>query len=103
MDVDRSALTVLVVEDEWFLRQDLIENLHHADCRVFQAESGEQALTHLPNAEQIDALVTDIRLGGDISGWDVAERFRAANPDIFVVYASGNLGTQGRPVEISPG
>jgi hypothetical protein len=35
-------------------------------------------------------VVTDIRLHGAITGWDVANAFRAANPDIGVIYASGN-------------
>jgi hypothetical protein len=34
-------------------------------------------------------LFTDIRLGGSLNGWDVAEIFRDHFPDLRVLYASG--------------
>ena len=37
----------------------------------------------------IDMIVTDINLGGSASGWDVAKRFRSEQPDMPVVYISG--------------
>ena len=42
-------------------------------------------------AEQplIGVVFTDIQLGGQLNGWDVAEAFRKAYPDICVIYASG--------------
>ena len=44
--------------------------------------NGEDAIAllsaeHLP---RISTLFTDIQLGGKLSGWDVAEAFRGANP-----------------------
>ena len=44
------------------------------------------------------ALVTDIRLGGDIDGWDVAERCRSADPMLPVIYVTGYSFPQHRPV-----
>ena len=37
----------------------------------------------------IGVVFTDIQLGGQLKGWDVAEAFRRAYPDIRVIYASG--------------
>ena len=37
-----------------------------------------------------DVLFTDINLGGSVSGWEVAERFRMDRPDGVVLYTSGN-------------
>jgi hypothetical protein len=39
--------------------------------------------------QQLDVLFTDIRLGGALNGWDVAEIFRDRFPNIRVIYASG--------------
>ena len=38
----------------------------------------------------IDVLFADINLGGSVSGWEVAERFRMDRPDRVVLYTSGN-------------
>jgi hypothetical protein len=48
-----------------------------------------------PAAKSIDVLFTDVNLGGSASGWDVAECFRAARPDVPVVYTSGNRWRNG--------
>ena len=34
-------------------------------------------------------MFTDIQLGGQLNGWDVAEAFRRAYPQIRVIYTSG--------------
>ena len=36
----------------------------------------------------IDVIFTDINLGGSVSGWEVAERFRMDRPDGVVLYTS---------------
>jgi hypothetical protein len=41
--------------------------------------------------QQLDVLFTDIRLGGALDGWDVAEIFRDRFPEVRVVYASGHF------------
>ena len=37
----------------------------------------------------IDVVFTDIRLTGDVNGWDIGEAARAVRGDIPVIYASG--------------
>jgi CheY-like chemotaxis protein len=37
----------------------------------------------------IDMIVTDVNLGGSASGWDVARRFRSEQPNMPVIYISG--------------
>jgi FixJ family two-component response regulator len=46
----------------------------------------------------VDVLLTDIKLSGSGSGWDVAEALRAAQPRIGVVYVSGKSVDQFRRV-----
>ena len=49
----------------------------------------------------IDVLFTDIQLAGQLSGWDVAEAFRAVKPEMPVIYASGNTSDWSRAVDNS--
>lgn len=50
---------------------------------------------------RIDVVFTDIQLAGILTGWDVAEQFRAANPDLPIIYASGNAVDRSRRVQCS--
>lgn len=83
-------LVVLVVEDEWLLRDAIVGYLEDAGCRVLEAASGEDALSVLDHEQAIDVLLTDIRLNGGINGWEVGEAFRQKHADIPVIYASGH-------------
>ena len=81
---------VLVVEDEWLLRMELVDELAAAGWQTHEAGSGEEALLLLEREAAIELLVTDIRLGGPVDGWGVAERFRELHADGAVVYVSAN-------------
>jgi CheY-like chemotaxis protein len=80
----------LVVEDEWLLRLELVEELIRAGWRVVEAASGEDALALLEAGERFDFLVTDIRLPGAVDGWQVAQSARARYPTLPVIYVSAN-------------
>ena len=98
-----SKLTGLVVEDEWLLRLELAEELASAGWLVREAGSGEEALRRLEQIQAegvaLDFMVTDIRLGGTVDGWDVAEACRAIWPEIPVIYVSANPIVERRRVE----
>ena len=81
-------MKVLVVEDEWLVRELIVGELLDAGFDVVEAESGEAALARY-HEHNPDVLFTDIRLPGQIDDWDVAERCRASNSDLPVVYATG--------------
>jgi CheY-like chemotaxis protein len=81
---------VLVVEDEWLLRDCLAAHLRAARWHVLQARSGEAAIALLHAGKHVDVVVTDIELGGSINGWSVGKRFRTILPQIAVIYTSGN-------------
>src|SRR5271165_1369127 len=84
------GLTVLVAEDDWLLRQEIVEGLQSIGWTVLEAATGAGALTLLRQANTIHLLVTDIQLADAVTGWDVAEAFRASEPKIPVIYTSGN-------------
>lgn len=81
---------VLVCEDEPLVRTMIVDYLIDHNCRVIEAGSGEDAVGLINGPDQqLDVLFTDIRLGGALNGWDVAEIFRDRFPNVRVLYASG--------------
>lgn len=95
-----SARTVLIVEDEWLVRMELATGFEDEDCAVLEAASAEDALTLLgEGGKRIDLLVTDIRLSGPLTGWDLAVKAREADPAIPVIYVSANPPAPGLLVE----
>ena len=90
--------TVLLVEDEELVRLVIGDELRDAGYEVLEASNGTEAVDILNNAAAVDLLFTDIRMPGELSGWDVAERARSVRPDIPVIYASGFSDGQPRLV-----
>ncbi len=93
----QASLSVLLVEDEWLVRMDIADALTEAGWEVVESGSGEEAIA-LISRRAPDILVTDIRLTGVLTGWDVADAFRAAKPGRPVVYASANPQNEARAV-----
>ena len=89
-DDDSAAMTILVVEDEFFVREDIASYLRDAGWVVIEAESGHQAVAMCRPDMPVDVLFTDIQLNDTINGWEVAEAFRAERGNILVIYTSGN-------------
>lgn len=85
-----AGATILVAEDDPFLRELVAARLRAHGFQVIEAESGDHALPLLQGGG-IDALVTDISMPGDLDGWGLAEQARRNSPDIAVVYASSGL------------
>lgn len=92
--------TVLLVEDEALLRIVIGDELRDAGFEVIEAGDGGEALRFLADGVRVDLLFTDIRMPGEASGWDVAERARKLRPDIPVIYATGYSED---PLRIVPG
>lgn len=89
----------LVVEDEWLLRMELVDELREAGFQTLEAATGDAALSLLDSNLEADFLVTDIRLPGAADGWAVAERFRDRHPGKPVIYVSANPELGSRRVD----
>ncbi|MGI4745949.1 MAG: response regulator [Janthinobacterium lividum] len=90
-------MCVLLVEDEFFIREIMSECLQDAGYDVIEVENGDTAvelIKHPPCAFTI--LITDFHMPGDADGSKVAAQVRLINPDIPVVIASG------RPEALQP-
>jgi CheY-like chemotaxis protein len=98
MTPEHSTSTILVVEDEALPRLELIDTLSCAGYEVLEASNAHEAFGYLQHQRQVDVVITDIQLGDDLTGWDVAEKFRAARPNIPIVYTSGTSGDRRRSV-----
>jgi len=68
------AITILVVEDEYSVREDIVSYLRDAGCTVVEAETGEHAIDICKSGAPIDAVFSDVQLPGSASGFDVADR-----------------------------
>ncbi len=97
MCASQTPLVALVIEDECLVRLTIIDELERGGWSVLEAATGEEALD-LFHRHHVDLVLTDIELGGHLSGWDVAERLRARRPELAVVYASGNGRDRSRQV-----
>ncbi len=91
------SVKVLVVEDEALVRDVAVSALRDAGFEVLEAADGAQALD-LCKSAAVDVLFTDVRLPGPVSGWDVAEKCRDADPELPVIYASAAFLVPARPV-----
>lgn len=83
---------VLLVEDEMLLREVTSADLADSGFAVTCASNGAEARTVLDRGEQFAVLITDIRMPGELDGWELARYARAARPDIAVIYISGYSG-----------
>jgi DNA-binding response OmpR family regulator len=98
MNLDQSAPVVLIVEAKGLIRSTISKEFQRAGWSVLEASTGEGSLVLAARGPQVDAVVTDIELGGDVNGWDVAEAFRTKNPETAVIYASDTSAANDRMV-----
>ena len=92
------AVVILVVEDDFLIRQDMANYLGASGYAVLEAESGESAIAMCAAEHAVDILLTDINLGGSATGWDVADTWRLAYPNVGVIYTSGKSDGRKRGV-----
>lgn len=93
--MSQEALAVLVVEDDQLIQSLIEEALSDGGFVPNIAASGEEAVTLLSGTNSgYRVLITDITLGGEIDGWEVARHARELDPDFPVVYITGGNADQ---------
>lgn len=95
--VEEPPVRVLVVEDDPLVRELVVEALREEGYEVIHAANGEQALAWCKR-RIADVLVTDIKLPGEVDGWQIAELCREHDPGLRVIYATGFSPVEARPV-----
>lgn len=90
MQNERPEPVVLLVDDEFLILDLLQEELQTAGFSVLAVGNAANAIKLAQEqTDRIRAIVTDIDLGRDQTGWDVARQAREANPEVAVIYMTG--------------
>jgi len=85
---------LLVIDDETLIRLDLIDVLEEGGYAVKDVADGGAGLAEIEIRDDLRGLITDINLGTDINGWQVARRARKKFPKLAVVYITGDSASQ---------
>ena len=95
MEHPPDAPVVLVVEDEPLIQILVEEALSDGGFKSETVGSGEEAIALLEgDSARYRALLTDINVQGELTGWDVARRARELQSEIPVVYMTGAAAEQ---------
>ncbi|MDL1970181.1 MAG: ATP-binding protein [Candidatus Desulfofervidaceae bacterium] len=79
--------TVLVAEDDEYIREVLKDMLHELGYKTLFAKDGKEALS-LAKKHQVHLLLTDVVMPG-MNGYELARHLYTLYPDIKVIYMSG--------------
>ena len=83
--------TVLIVEDEVFVRFMIADELRSAGYKVIEAATADQALDVLAHIAGVSVVISDIRMPGSMDGLRFARRVRSEYPSIRIVLTSGDV------------
>jgi DNA-binding response OmpR family regulator len=83
--------TVLVVEDEFLVRNMITNELRAAGLHVLEAGDVDVALRTLYGPDRVDLVMTDVRMPGSKDGLALAEAIRTHWPDLKIVVTSGDV------------
>ncbi len=88
---DNHSRTILVVEDERFMRRLLERILCTDDTSVLLAADGQEAVDiYRDHKLEISVVLLDLGLP-KLSGWEEFKNLKELNPDVCVIVASGYL------------
>jgi len=84
-----SAKTILIVEDEAFIRHDMADFFADAGFQVFEASDADEAIQVLAAEPSIEVVFTDVHMPGSMDGLKLAHYVRNRFPPTMLVIASG--------------
>jgi CheY-like chemotaxis protein len=82
------GLRILAVDDEPSLGQMIARMLTPEGHAVVVATSGEEAMERLATMP-FDLVISDVGMGEGMNGWELADRVRAAHPELRFLLATG--------------
>jgi signal transduction histidine kinase len=88
-EIEATHRTVLLVEDEGIVLFATAQSLKRLGYRVLSASHAKAALEFLNGEEEIDILLTDIVMPGQINGVELAVEASRVRPNIKILLASG--------------
>ena len=81
--------TVLVVEDEVFIRFVIVEDLRDAGFATVEAGNADEAIAILEARQDIQLVFTDVDMPGSMNGAKLAAAVRDRWPPVHIVITSG--------------
>ena len=90
MEIAKTQTTVLVVEDEVIIRMSAAATLEDAGFGILEAGSSAEALQLLLEHKEVDVLMTDVRMPGEMDGLDLVDCVQRFHPAIRSLVVSGN-------------
>ena len=94
---------VLLVEDEPVARRNIALYLQRAQHNVYQAETGEAALD-LMSRMNFHAVISDLRLPGDVNGMTVLRQQSETSPGkplvLITAYGSSDVQLQAKAMGV---
>ncbi len=87
-----SRQSVLVVEDDPHVRDQVLGLLSQIGCHTYQAPDGPSALALAETLPPVDILLTDIVMPGGMTGTELAKQLVTRWPSMKVVLTSGYCG-----------
>jgi DNA-binding NtrC family response regulator len=86
--------TILVVEDEPFIRMSTVATLEDAGFWVLEAQNSAEALDILSRHPEVSIMVTDVRMPGRMNGLALVAQVRIDHPAIRAIVVSGNTSAE---------
>jgi two-component system, response regulator PdtaR len=86
--------TILVVEDEPFIRMSTVATLEDAGFWVLEAQNSIEALNILSRHPEVSIMVTDVRMPGCMDGLALVARVCIDHPAIRAIVVSGNTSAE---------
>jgi CheY-like chemotaxis protein len=81
---------VLVVDDEPMIASMMASLLEDEGYRVTCLTSGAAAADYIAGVGRLDALVTDVDLGSEVSGYELAKLLHASRSSAATIFMTGD-------------
>ena len=81
---------ILLVEDELLIRMSLTDTLVDAGYRVLEARNAAEALEIISARDDVDVLITDVRMPGGMDGITLAREVASRYPAVAIIVTSGH-------------
>jgi DNA-binding response OmpR family regulator len=91
MESETERPLILIVEDEYLLQADVVDVLTNGGFETEAVFSGEEALALFASRSRpYKMLITDVRTGGELTGWELARRIREKDAAFPVIYLTAS-------------
>jgi CheY-like chemotaxis protein len=91
MPMVTAPIQVLVVEDEAFIRMDVVDMLRAAGFNILEAANADEAILLLERHSNVRLIFTDIDMPGSMNGLKLAAAVRNRWPPIRIIATSGHF------------